>query len=466
MSNVSAASASIADNETNSQGPQKDPVAFGAVRVKPFIGIGYSAVPTKMKNWGISCDDFMSEWSEAIWGKSGRDDLQVIKDMGIDTVRTYGLGSHLDHGRFLDHASEVGLKVIVGFPDYIFLGTGSDCGMRAKGLPADCVRQNGADCFHAVREHFSHMLRNGYTVRTEGNVVQYHPAISGITIANEIEYKLQANLKQEFGQDGLHAKVLASAFDGLLSAEADMGIVGPRPFVTATVSYARCPKCKSVNQGFPGLTAKTPFVPFVADQLLAFSKPQEFVAYDPRNNLQCAYTQRWVNSFNTPRPAAALCETEDRALQSYMNTPLADVPVYIGEFHGGNLDPNAFGQDIMKVKQMVLNKDAGKKGNCRKTSNPLVGFSIFEYQMSYWKGDDAEGGSALRYGLWGLGDDVVSETQASTDSAEYKQSDVYCLFPAVSHGLRAQNGQSTNADSVIKALGGHGPSKSILCQGG
>jgi hypothetical protein len=99
------------------------------------------------------------------------------------------------------------------------------------------------------------MLKNGYTYinETDGNRY-YHPAIATITVINECELKLQYNAHEGLGQNGNHAKVVVSATDGLLSAEEELNITGPRPMLTATASYATCPNCKSVHARFPAST--------------------------------------------------------------------------------------------------------------------------------------------------------------------------------------------------------------------
>mmetsp|Transcript_74406 Transcript_74406/g.206599 ORF Transcript_74406/g.206599 Transcript_74406/m.206599 type:complete len:660 (+) Transcript_74406:130-2109(+) len=430
------------------------------VVLEPFLGIGYTPDPNKYRKDPV-CDDFMAEWSEPIWGKSGRNDLQTIKDMGANAIRTYGIGSHLDHRKFLDHAHAVGLKVLPGFADYPYLHLGSSCSIehKASWLPTNCIRGRDHNCFNIIKAHYVEMLKKGYTIVDGNGTRRYHPAISIVTVINECELKLQYNNHEGLGANANHAKVVVTATDGILSAEEELGIVGPRPLLTATASYAACPNCKSVHMGFAGLRGNVPFLPWVSDYYLAFKDPRGFIGYAPENDLMSMYTSRWVNSFNTPRPAASLCETENRALEMYTQSPLGKVPIYIGEFHNSFLSPYAFGQDILKAKAIRDNTD---NGSCGVAKNPLVGFNLFEFQVSYWKGAHSEGGTAMRYGFWGLGWNKVARTHSDQYSIGWSQYDVFCIFPATPNGGNAGGGPS-NAAEIVKVLGGKMPPRPKLC---
>lgn len=428
-----------------------------------FVGVGYTTVPSKEK-MNPKCDDFMAEWSEPIWGKSTRDDLQTIKDMGFDAVRTYGIGAHLNHTSFLDRASELGLKVLPGFADYPYLNLGSSCSsQKVDHLATDCIRKNGHDCHDVIKANYMEMLKNGYTFIDEDGSRRYRPVIHVITLINECELKLFYQNGEQIGQDGNHARVIISAVDGLLSAEDQLGIVGPRPALTATASLATCPLCKSVQAKFPGLTPDIPTLPFIADMFLGFQDPLGFLHYTPKHNLMQMYQTRWVNSFNTPRPAVALCETEHKHMKIYKEGPLSKVPVYIGEFHSFHQDPNDFQSDVEKVTNMVHDRDGDICGN---GPNNLAGVNLFEFQVSYWKGDAAEGGTGTKYGMWGLGETSLGKTHADDRSIGDKEYDVWCLIPVSSEGHIAQPGHANLPQAVIDTLGGQWPGQSICSVNG
>jgi len=427
-----------------------------------FIGMGYNPDAHKSKA-NPPCDDFMSAWSEPLWGPSTRNDLKVIKDMGAEAVRTYGIGSHIDHTKFLDHAHELGLKVMPGFADYPYLRLGSSCNSQKETswMKTDCIRGNGHNCYDVIKANYKEMLKRGYTVKNETDgKLYYHPAILTITVINECELKLQYNAAEGLGQNANHAKVVVTATDGILDAEKELDIQGPKPMLTATASYALCPNCKSVHARFPGLSSRTPAMAFMADYYLAFKDPKGYVGYRPKNDLMGMYTSRWVNSFNTPRPADALCVNENRVLKSYTASPLGKVPIYIGEFHSSTLSAPRWGKDIEKVKNIINDKDGGA---CGKDGNPLKGANLFEYQVSYWKGAGSEGGTGMKYGFWGLGWKKIGHTHPDKHSIGYSKFDVYCLCPAYTGGRCASRSADTKSAQIIKALGGKWPEDKVLC---
>jgi len=428
-----------------------------------FIGVGYNP-DAHRKAANPKCDDFMGDWAEPLWGPSKRDDLQIIKDMGASAVRTYGIGAHINHTNFLNHAHKVGLKVMPGFADYPYLKLGSSC-QTERTMPHvahDCIRHNGHDCFDVIKANYEEMLIQGYTYVNETDGKRYyHPAVLTITVINECELKLMYNAGEGLGVNANHAKVVVTATDGILQAEKDLGIVGPKPMLTATVSYAACPHCKSTKKLFPGVEHNTPFLAFTADFFLAFQDPMQYVGYKQTNNLQEMYKTRWVNSFNTPRPSDSLCVNENKVLASYMAGPLRNIPLYIGEFHDSFLSPEDFGKDVKRMRQYVDNDVAD---DCGPEENALVGFNVFEFQTSYWKGSASEGGTGTRYGLWGLGWHHLGKTLQDEDSVGWETFDVACLCPAWTGGECASVGnEDTNIGRTIKALEGKWPDEWKMC---
>lgn len=428
--------------------------------------MGYTTVPAKSEMNPV-CDDFMADWSEPIWGPSGRNDLQIMKDMGVHAVRTYGIGSHLNHSAFLDHAHDVGLKVLPGFADWPYMQSGSSCGMeRIDELLSNCINENNYDCHDVIRQHYGRMLAHGYTVVGEDGQRRYHPALQIITLINECELKLQYGQGQELGLNANHAKVVVSALDGLLSAEDDLQIVGPGPLLTATASYAACPSCKSVQQSaFPSLTGNIPFLAFVADHFLAITDPVGFVGYTPKHDLMEVYQSRWINSFNTANHFVELCEQAQQVVKLYNAGPLGKIPIYIGEFHAPYDTPEEFGQDVVDVMRAIENEEGNMCQGEPDTPQSLIGFNAFEFQVSYWKGAHSEGESGTKYGFWGLGDASLAKTHADEASIGSDEFDVWCMFPALTGGTQPAPGQSTNAQTLINALGGNWPTQPALCDG-
>jgi hypothetical protein len=157
-----------------------------------------------------------------------------------------------------------------------------------------------------------------------------------------------------------------------------------------------------------------------------------------------------------------MCVNENRALRTYATSPLGKIPIYIGEFHSPHLNSEKWAEDITKAKAIVDNKVGDV---CGAEENPLVGFNMFEYQVSYWKGSGSEGGTGMKYGFWGLGWKKISRTKQDKHSIGWSTFDVYCLCPSWTGGRCAGRGQEGNTQvaSMIKILNGTMPSSKVLC---
>merc|ERR1719230_1508573 len=166
------------------------------------------------------------------------------------------------------------------------------------------------------------MLENGYAIKGENGTHTYHPALLTITLINECELKMYGYNTPNLGHDAWHAKVAVTATDGLLSAEDEMNIEGPKPLLTATVSLATCPQCKSVWMNMEGCHRNTPTLCTLYDYYNGFMDPKGFLGYDAKHDLKKMYATRWVNSYNTPRPAAEICERGSAMVKSYSKGPL------------------------------------------------------------------------------------------------------------------------------------------------
>ena len=53
-------------------------------------GVSYGPAPVKKPGSPLMNDDFMADITGAMWADWGRGDLQLIKDMGGNTIRMYG----------------------------------------------------------------------------------------------------------------------------------------------------------------------------------------------------------------------------------------------------------------------------------------------------------------------------------------------------------------------------------------
>merc|ERR1711920_13275 len=92
------------------------------------------------------------------------------------------------------------------------------------------------------------------------------------------------------------------------------------------------------------------------------------------------------------------------------------------------------------------------------------------------KGISSEGGSALRYGFFGLGNKSLGKTLADADSIGTDVHDVWCLFPAACTGSPTDPPSTcaggvpsstaiTWASQLVTALKGKYPDKPRLCDG-
>jgi len=217
------------------------------------------------------------------------------------------------------------------------------------------------------------------------------------------------------------ARTVISAFDGMLQAEKELGVVGPLINFTATFSYAVCSNC--------GKFAGKPALGQIWRLHDAMHHPEEY-GYSPQNNITAAYEARFVHSFNTQNPATDL---QHQFLDDYYAT-FPSTPVYIGEYHRV---PGNQTEDLDTILGLA-------------EQSPLfLGISFFEYQVAYWKT-----GSEMDFGMFGLGDFVLAEMPYFS-----KTYSIYCLAPMDSPA----SGMSM-PDAVAKVFGGSPVDTTHLCQ--
>mmetsp|Transcript_82633 Transcript_82633/g.256693 ORF Transcript_82633/g.256693 Transcript_82633/m.256693 type:complete len:730 (+) Transcript_82633:71-2260(+) len=371
-------------------------------------GISYGPVPLK-SNQGASQlpqDDWMCGEAVAMWGRAGRGDLRHMRALGANVVRLYGNNPDNDHTTFLDEAHMEGLGVLPGMSDHPFY----------QQTLGNCQETN-YNCFTQIKPQYLKNLNKGFLLMDR----RYHPALRVVNILNEPDLKMPHDTTTG-GSDGpvKMARAVISAFDAMLEAEKEAGVVGPLVNFTATFSYAICSVCTR----FPS----NPALGQIAQLQDAMYHPENY-NYTPNNNITAAFEARWVHSFNTQNPATDL---QGQFLDGY-NGAFPNTPVYIGEYHRVGANQT---QDL----RMIL--DIAK-------SNPLFqGVSFFEYQVAYWKT-----GSEMAFGMLGLGNYKIADMPYFG-----KIYDVWCLQPVQD---AASGGPM--ADAVASVFGGSPMDASKLC---
>lgn len=298
-------------------------------------------------------------------------------------MRLYGNDPAFDHRPFLDEAKVQGLHVLAGISDYPYLQ-----------MPGNCL-QTQHNCYLQVKNAYKQNLMLGFLdmpTRT------YHPALRAVILMNEPDLKfLPAEVPELF------CKALASALDGVLDAEKEMGVVGPRPNFTATFSFGVCWNCSGAGAN-PGLGQ-------MRDLRRAMWKP-ESVGYHASNDLWKAYQERFENSVNTANPARGPGGFKRFFLDDY-NRLFPSTPVFVGEYHSPAT------ADLRGDLEAVLEL-------AEDPATMLTGISFFEFQVRYDKG-----GAEMSFGIFGLGDKALSQVTLGAPAAATGQGTfpVWCLEP-------------------------------------
>jgi len=324
-------------------------------------GISYGPSPLK-HNELLTDDDFMSDIAAVQWADWGRGDLQIMKALGANTVRTYGNDPNISKRLFLDEAMKQGMGVVVGISDYPYIQGATPC-MRT-----------GFDCFDNVYVAYKANLLRGFTIN---NFTAYHPALRSIILMNEPDLAVHPRR--------LVCRAMISAFDAVLQAEKDVGVTGNPVSITVTFSYA-------VFNGPPALGQMKDFHECILDP----SGPP--TRYTPRNDVLRAYKARFVNSFNTANPALSVKnEFLDKYAEAGFWTEELKIPVFIGEYHSVFVDLE---EDLPSMMKAAV-EDRSK--------HPFfLGYSFFEYSVRYDKG-----GSEEKFGIYGFGQCAISHMNFS-----------------------------------------------------
>lgn len=146
--------------------------------------------------------DIARQQMGALWGKTSyllqscqphcRDDLQTMKDMGINLVRLYDWDPRNNHSQFLDYAHSLDIKVIVPISNWLATNP----------------------------QYWAEQVPAYFTSRNFGNSTgrDWHPAIAGVTLSNELDLAgpeaygnavgLAARFLQEVQNKGFSTSVL------------------------------------------------------------------------------------------------------------------------------------------------------------------------------------------------------------------------------------------------------------------
>lgn len=100
---------------------------------------------------------------------TGRNDLQNLKDLGVNLIRLYDWDSRNNHIPFLDYCNTLGIQVLVPVSNY---------NLGAFGPPPDMTKSITG-------------LINSFSNTGDSLGTDYHPAIYGITIGSETDQQSQ-----------------------------------------------------------------------------------------------------------------------------------------------------------------------------------------------------------------------------------------------------------------------------------
>jgi len=364
---------------------------------RPVRGVAYAPLPCK--DGCATSEDMLQEGYQALWGAApGRDDLQVVKDLGANAVRLYhslGLDGRGNHGLFLDRAESLGLEVMPGYHTY-------------NAVYGGCPDW---DCFATWKSYTLKSFEQGFR---RGN--DWAPAVSVLLLFNEPDF-FRGYSKTA------HAKVVVSALDGILAAEREAGVDGGR--VKLSVAWSNAPGT-SLDGEVTGLAVWA-----FHDVATTIANPR-MVQYTPRSSqaqLEEAYRTRWAHSINVQTPGAL--EYMNRHYYRFEPTPW-----FIGEYGAGGLPQSTIEAELVNMDKVA-----------RDPTSPFMGMAIFQFQAAYFKG-----GSEMNFGLFRLGDRQVGETGDICDKGTgCRKLPVHCL--TTERGALPEY-VGWRADAVASAWGG------------
>merc|ERR1719277_2090678 len=237
---------------------------------EPLRGVAYAPLPCT-EGCRVS-EDMLQEGYQPLWGAPpARDDLQIIKDLGANTVRLYhsiGLDGPGDHGLFLDRAEALGLNVMPGYHTY-------------NAVYGGCPDW---DCYATWKSYTLKAFQQGFR---RGNA--WHPAVSVLLLFNELDFF------RGYGRTA-HARAAVSALDGVLAAEREAGVKPGRVKLSIAWSNAHGESLDGTVSGF-AIWAMQDVVSSIADPSTIQYSPRT-----PQSMMMEAYRTRWAHSINVQTP--------------------------------------------------------------------------------------------------------------------------------------------------------------------
>merc|ERR1740121_229800 len=294
-------------------------------------GVAYAPLPCNG-----SCmvsEDMLQEGYQPLWGAPpARNDLQIIKDLGANTVRLYhsiGLEGPGDHGLFLDRAGALGLDVMPGYHTY-------------NAIYGGCPQ---FDCYATWKSYTLKAFQQGFR-RGDG----WHPAISVLLLFNELDFF------RGYGR-AVHARAAISALDGVLAAEREAGVEPGR--VRLSIAWSNTPgeSLDGKVKGF-AIWAMQDVASCVADPSLAQYKPKTSQAL-----LEEAYKTRWAHSINVQTPG----------ILGYMKHhyhQFEPIPWFIGEYGANGMSSAAIKAELECMEKAAQDENDPFMGMISFSSRP------------------------------------------------------------------------------------------------
>merc|ERR1712127_321219 len=177
-------------------------------------------------------------------------------------------------------------------------------------------------------------------------------------------------------------KAAVSALDGVLAAEKEAGVEAGRVKFTVTWSFATRASIDGKLSG-PGNYG-------FQDMVAVIENPQ-IAKYTPRtalDDLQEAFRTRWVHGLNTKSPWNFVRDIISKDYEQFR-----PIPWFIGAYGASGQDESTIRADLISMQKHSSEDPA------------FLGAAFLQFQTNYWKG-----GAEMDYGMFGLGEDIVSET--------------------------------------------------------
>ena len=302
----------------------------------------YTSIPPPSK-YGDT--DFANDDFAALWGASGRNDLQTIKDLGCNTINMYNMSQPApngyfmrNHKSFLGQARTLGLSVIYPISNYFVREAYKDRTNQPSNPPVD------------VKSIVFDMVAEVYADGTPGSVVMW-------AIGNQ--YDLLSNL------DGFYfeASDIATVASYVMDAESKLLITPDKQLVfTSPVSTAITPNNQSIPQSkqlrINVLEGGRAINALIDEFTKRGIQPQRFIA--------------GVNSFQVGQQLIDYFEAFPKALPN--------VSMFYGEL-GWSAANGGEGRQAENIKrQFLITANQAQKGSY------FFGACCFEFSDELWKG--------------------------------------------------------------------------------